>query len=163
MEFRGHDNVIEIVVFAPVVSHPAIREMAGITGVMREDKTKASANFIATGSRDKLIKIWDGHSGQCLKTLSGHDNWVRALVFHPNGKFLLSAADDKTIKIWDLKTGRCAKTIEAHDHFVTSMAWGRTTVTPTNTNGETGKDSEGRQVNVIATGSVDQKVKIWLP
>ena len=30
MEFRGHDHVIETVVFAPVAAYPAIRELAGL-------------------------------------------------------------------------------------------------------------------------------------
>jgi platelet-activating factor acetylhydrolase IB subunit alpha len=77
--------------------------------------------FIITGSRDKTIKIWSSN-GQLLKTLLGHDNWVRGIVVHPSGKYLLSASDDKTIKIWDLKTGRCAKTIEAHSHFISCIA-----------------------------------------
>lgn len=91
----------------------------------------------------------------------GHDNWVRALVFHPNGKFLLSASDDKTVRIWDLATGRCSKTIEAHGHFVTCMSWGRAVVSG-GTGGEGGEASRERQVNVLATGSVDQSVKVSL-
>lgn len=36
----------------------------------REDKLKPSpGNFVATGSRDKSIRIWDSGSGQCLKVL----------------------------------------------------------------------------------------------
>lgn len=31
MEFRGHDNAVEAVVFAPVYAYPAIRELAGVT------------------------------------------------------------------------------------------------------------------------------------
>lgn len=30
MDFRGHDNVVEVVVFAPIAAYPAIRELAGI-------------------------------------------------------------------------------------------------------------------------------------
>lgn len=30
MEFRGHDNDVEIVVFAPVTAYGPIRELAGI-------------------------------------------------------------------------------------------------------------------------------------
>ncbi|CAB5364318.1 unnamed protein product [Rhizophagus irregularis] len=101
------------------------------------------AQYIVTGSRDKTIKIWDS-TGQCVRTLVGHDNWVRGLVFHPTGKYLLSGSDDKTIKIWDMKTGRCTKTLEAHAHFVTCIAF------------NTGSP-------VVATGSVDQTVKIWAP
>ncbi|KAF8693126.1 Platelet-activating factor acetylhydrolase IB subunit alpha, partial [Rhizoctonia solani] len=148
MEMRGHENVVEAVVFAPVVAYAAIQELASIEG---GDKNKLPGQYVATCSRDRTIKIWSCATGQCLKTLAGHDNWVRALVFHPNGQLLLSACDDKTIRIWDLKTGRCTKTIEAHDHFVTSLAWGRADA------------GEGRRVNVCASGSVDQRVKIWLP
>lgn len=120
-----------------------------------------------TGSRDKSIRIWDAQTGQCLKVLNGHDNWIRALVFHPSGKYLLSASDDKTIRIWDLVQGRCSKTIEAHDHFVTCMAWGRAVIGGSNSGeGKDGKIVNGdkapevRRVNVLATGSVDQSVKV---
>ncbi|QRV89083.1 hypothetical protein RhiJN_17101 [Ceratobasidium sp. AG-Ba] len=148
MEMREHEHVVEVVVFAPVASYAAIHELASIES---SDRDKSPGQYIATGSRDKMIKIWSSATGQCLKTLAGHHNWIRALVFHPNGQLLLSASDDKTIRVWDLKTGRCTKTIEAHDHFVTSLAWGRADA------------GEGRRVSVCASGSVDQRIKIWVP
>ena len=52
---------------------------------------------------------------------SGHDNWVRGLVFHPGGKYILSASDDKTIRVWDTQNKRNHKTLQAHPHFVTSI------------------------------------------
>lgn len=69
------------------------------------------------------------------------------------------------MKIWELKTGRCTKTIDAHDHFVTCVAWGRTTVkSAPAANGATDKSGpEERRVNVMATGSVDNLIKIWAP
>ncbi|ODO05217.1 nuclear distribution protein PAC1 [Cryptococcus wingfieldii CBS 7118] len=172
MELRGHEHVVECAVFAPVNSYPAIRELAGLKANTR---AKAPGAFVATGSRDKTIKLWDALSGQLLRTFVGHDNWIRALVFHPTGKYLLSASDDKTIKVWDIATGRCAKTIDAHGHFVTCMTWGRATVGGSASgegegekkeavNGVEGKKEEPRRINVLATGSVDQTVKVstWL-
>ena len=96
---------------------------------------------------------------------SADDNWVRALVFHPSGKFLLSASDDKTIRTWDLVTGRCIKTLEAHSHFVTSMAWGRAPAPGAAAAGTNGLANGAtavvvQPINVLATGSVDQSVKI---
>ncbi|RHZ81437.1 hypothetical protein Glove_120g198 [Diversispora epigaea] len=144
MEFRGHDHVVECAIFAPADAIPYIREMIGLVVDQKDKKDQIlPGQYIVTGSRDKTIKIWDS-TGQCVKTLVSHDNWVRGLVFHPSGKYLFSASDDKTLKIWDMKTGRCSKTLEAHAHFVTCIAFNKTSP-------------------VVATGSVDQSVKIWAP
>nr|XP_031864168.1 nuclear distribution protein PAC1 [Kwoniella shandongensis]KAA5531240.1 nuclear distribution protein PAC1 [Kwoniella shandongensis] len=168
MELRGHEHVIECAVFAPIAAYGAIRELAGLGAATAGDaRAKTPGAFVATGSRDKTIKLWDAQSGQCLRTFVGHDNWIRALVFHPTGKYLLSASDDKTLRIWDLANGRCIKTIDAHGHFVTCMSWGRASVGggggevngDTKVNGTEGQ----RRINVLATGSVDQTIKIWTP
>ena len=64
------------------------------------------------------------------------------------------------------------KTVDAHGHFVTTLAWGRQSASissSSKTNGVDGNDKEAKAgeleklVNVVATGSVDQTVKIWLP
>ncbi|KAI0703560.1 miller-Dieker lissencephaly protein [Cytidiella melzeri] len=167
IEFRGHDNAVEVVVFAPVYAYPAIRELAGLTNV---DKHTRPGAYIATGGRDKVIKLWDTQNGQLIRTFAGHDNWVRALVFHPNGKFLLSASDDNSIRIWELKTARCFRTVDKpHGHFVTCLAWGRQRQgNAAEENGSTANGAKAsadaqKVVYVVATGSVDQSIKIWMP
>ena len=103
---------------------------------------KISGPFLASGSRDKSIKIWDVTTGQCLMTLVGHDNWIRGLSWHPGGKYLLSASDDKSLRIWDVAHKRCSKRLEAHAHFCTSIDF-------------------HRSHPYVITGSVDQTIKIW--
>jgi len=168
MELRGHEHDIEAVAFAPPAAYPAIRTLAGIAAT---ERSKQAGAYVATGSRDKTIKLWDTASGGMLRSLAGHDNWVRALVFHPSGKFLLSASDDKSIRVWDLASGRCIKTVEAHGHFVQCMAWGRATSggVPTGegseskANGSTKPAEAPKLINVVATGSIDQTIKVWTP
>jgi len=83
MEFRGHDHIIEIAVFAPVVAYPAIRELAGLPVRVHllwcrriplivfqaSDRSIKPASYITTASRDKTIKLWDCQTGQMLRNL----------------------------------------------------------------------------------------------
>ncbi|CAF9931542.1 MAG: protein with putative role during mitosis [Gomphillus americanus] len=164
--FLGHDHVIECCAFACPAAYP---HLASLAGLKKPPPTSSSGEFLATGSRDKTIKIWDSR-GTLIKTLNGHDNWVRALVWHPGGKYLLSASDDKTIRCWDLtQECKCVKTIdEAHNHFVSCMRWVPGVIKAPVTNGTTNgtiinKEEVGKESIrcVIATGSVDLSVRIF--
>lgn len=140
-DLRGHDNAVECAIFTPVAAYSHLRELTGQGKASTRDQP-LPGSYVLSGSRDKTIKLWDT-SGLCLHTFIGHDNWIRGLAFHPSGKFIISVSDDKTMKVWEVRTGRCTRTIEnAHEHFVTCVSFGRT-------NG------------VVATGSVDQSVKVW--
>lgn len=169
--FLGHDHVIECVAIAPPASYDFLSSLAGLK---KPPPPGSSAEFVATGSRDKTIKLWDAR-GTLIKTLVGHDNWVRGLIFHPGGKYLLSCGDDKTIRCWDLgQEGKCVKTVEdAHNHFVNAMRWAPSVIKEAQaplrngdaaaTNGTTAKKVEGTvQIRcVIATACVDMSVRVF--
>ena len=156
VEMRDHDHVVECVAWAPEAATQAVneaaRDAAGGDNKNRLVKFAASLHsssmslfsgsypgpFLASGSRDKSIRVWDVSSGQCLFSLVGHDNWVRGelltisrcphtnlatagITWHPGGKYLLSASDDKTLRVWDIAHRRCHKRLDAHNHFTTSI------------------------------------------
>lgn len=166
----GHENFNECCAIAPATSYQYLVPLTGL----KLSAAATTAEFMATGSRDKTIKLWDAR-GTCLMTLNGHDNWVRAVVFHPGGKYLLSVSDDKTIRVWDLsQEGKCVKTIsDAHDSFITCLKWVPGIVKDKPADGAGEKAAEGADAKskaagddvqircVIATGSVDQKLQIF--
>ncbi|KAK4132149.1 dynein regulator [Trichocladium antarcticum] len=168
----GHEHVVLCCAIAPTTSYAHLATMAGV----RKPAASSAVEFMATGSRDKTIRLWDAR-GTCLKILVGHDNWVRGLVFHPGGKYLVSVADDYTLRCWDLaQEGRCVKIIaDAHGHFVQCIRWAPSVVRDVPL--ANGVDGQGGEANgtpkkaaatgdaqircVLATGSVDLNVRIF--
>lgn len=156
-ELRGHEHVVECIAWAPDSSSQSIMEAAGIQSsnkmtngndskkqmvIQNAQQQRTSGPYLASGSRDKTIKVWDCTSLQLLFTLTGHNNWVRGLIFHPGGNFILSVSDDKTLRTWELRTKRNNKTLESHAHFVTSIDMHKT-------------------APFVVTASVDQSIKLW--
>lgn len=164
----GHEHYVECCAIAPATSY---QYLAPLAGLKKPPPASSTAEFMATGSRDKTIRVWDAR-GTCLLVLKGHDIWVRALVFHPSGKYLLSASDDKTVRCWDLsQDGKCVKVVsDVHERFVTCLRWAPPIVKQVaapaeGQNGDSTKaDATTLDVKnrcIIATGGVDTKLRIF--
>ena len=81
------------------------------SGCIRSIQVDEDSNKMITGSCDKTIKIFDLKSGECLKTLEDHKNWVTSILMIPNSKFI-SGSWDKKMKIWDLNSYECLSTLD---------------------------------------------------
>ena len=59
---------------------------------------------LASGSKDKTVRLWDTDTGDELAILRKHTGWTNALAFSPNGKRLASGSTDKMVQLWDTDT-----------------------------------------------------------
>jgi len=111
----------------------------------------ARANFVAVGTFDPDIEIWDLDTIDCMypnailgqggededpkkkkkkkkKSKKANDDYhvdaVLSLAANRHHRNLLaSSSADKTVKLWDLNTTKCAKSYSYHTDKVCSLAW----------------------------------------
>ena len=79
--------------------------------------------LLASGSRDKTIRLWDPHTGQHKATFTGHQNAVYSVAFSPDGKTLASGGEDETIRLWDVATGELLLTFAGHAGGVSNVMY----------------------------------------
>ena len=85
--------------------------------------------FVAAGSLDRSVRVWDSTTGYLVQRLEGpdgHKDCVYSIAFSPTGRELVSGSLDKTIKMWELAPqgsilpsitpngGKCIRTFEGH-------------------------------------------------
>ena len=69
------------------------------------------------------IDLWDTHTGEHKKTLTGHTGWVATIALSSDGNMLASGSGDTTIRLWDAHTGEHKKTLTGHTDVVKTVAF----------------------------------------
>ncbi|MDJ0549502.1 MAG: serine/threonine-protein kinase, partial [Microcystis sp. M49637_WE12] len=125
---------------SPPVS-PVDKTLTGHSGQVYSLAYSPDGRYLASGSSDKTIKIWETATGTELRTLTGHSMTVWSVAYSPDGRYLASGSLDKTIKIWEVATGK-VRTLTGHYMTFWSVAY----------------SPDGRY---LASGSSDKTIKIW--
>jgi len=154
----------------PVVLHrqnwQCVQTLKGHSSMVHAIAISPDGQFIASGSNDKTIKLWQLGTGKLVRQLgrwsSGHSNMVHSIAFSsisPNFSYqwesgksakvadlnwgiLASGSWDNTIKLWDINTGKEIRTLIGHTNWVNCVAF----------------SSDGK---FLASGSADCTTKLW--
>ncbi|KAG0032747.1 hypothetical protein BGZ81_010146 [Podila clonocystis] len=82
-------------------------DLKGHQGAVYSVQYSPNGKFLATGSFDKTVRIWDGSTNMNeLFVLKGHGLNISDLAWGYDSSLLLSAAYDKTCKLWDVESGK---------------------------------------------------------
>ncbi|MBN3868923.1 serine/threonine-protein kinase [Nostoc sp. JL33] len=143
-----------------------VQTLKGHSSMVHAIAISPDGQFIASGSNDKTIKLWQLRTGKLVRQLgrwsSGHSSMVHSVAFSPissklsyqgeSGKsariadlkwgVLASGSWDNTIKLWDVNTGKEIRTLIGHANWVNSVAF----------------SPDGK---FLASGSADCTIKVW--
>jgi len=62
----------------------------------------ADGEWIASGSYDKSIILWERASGKSVRTLHGHNGAIYDLDFDATSSLIATASADQTVKLWSI-------------------------------------------------------------
>ena len=137
----GHTSVVNSVVFSPDGN-----TIASGSGHLMGYEGKASAG--------EEVRLWNAHTGELIKTLTGHKEVVSSVAFSPDGNlivsgdwydwdgYLSSGTWSGEILVWDAHTGELRKTLTGHTGGVSSVAF----------------SPDGK---VLASGRTDGTILLW--
>ncbi|CAE7160488.1 unnamed protein product [Rhizoctonia solani] len=95
----------------------------GHTEVVQSVAFSPDGKSVASGSRDKTIRMWDAYSSSSIGgPLKGHSDWVWSVSYSPLGNLIASGSGDRTIRLWDTDTGQHSGTLQG-DHTFLSVAF----------------------------------------
>ena len=76
---------------------------------------------LASGSRDKTVRIWEVGARACVATLAGHTDVVETLAVLADGR-LASGARNGTVRLWDVGAATCVGVLDGHQGGVAVLA-----------------------------------------
>lgn len=90
--------------------------------VLALDMSPSNSRWLAYGSREHELVIYDIEKRQEVYRFKGHQNLIFKIAFSPSGNYIASASADHTVKIWDVRNSQMVADL-SHEGRVLSLAW----------------------------------------
>jgi Flp pilus assembly protein TadD len=97
-----------------------LRGHAGLVNAVAFHPTRP---YLASGSDDRTVKLWDLDTARTICTLSGHTGPVTGVAFSRDGQRLVSTSKDQTVRLWDPESGHPIRILGGHAGAVTAVAF----------------------------------------
>lgn len=113
--------------FVPRTDGPAVYDWAA-RRELRRSAGYLPAAISADGRRivaaqGQNLRLFDAHTGNELKSLSGHTDSIYSVAVSPDGRLAISGGGDSIVRLWDLGTGSEARKLTDHTERVLQVAF----------------------------------------
>jgi WD40 repeat protein len=127
-------NKLYGVAFSPNASYIALSGVGDAVWLMHRDNTKKidtsydvrlldattgpvisvamESQYLATGSMDGIVRLYDPGSGSLKRELTGHVGQVNRVAINSNETMVASAGKDGTVRVWETYSGRPLATLQ---------------------------------------------------
>ncbi|MEV5573384.1 serine/threonine-protein kinase [Spirillospora sp. NPDC052269] len=102
---------------------PPSSTLKGHSQGVRSVAFSPDGRFLASGSDDSTVMIWDVAAGRSVQTLRGHTSSVLGVAYSPDGRTVASSALDGTVRLWDAGTGTLKHTLPTDEFGVSGLAY----------------------------------------
>ncbi|KYC40002.1 hypothetical protein WA1_29020 [Scytonema hofmannii PCC 7110] len=134
----GHSDIVTSVSFGTTL----VETRHGSSLHSFSERGRQGGDFIiASGSRDKTVKLWRMDGG-LINTWNAHNGWVNSVTFSPDGKFLVSGGEDNVVKLWNVADAKLMRTFTGHTERITRVKF----------------SPDGK---IIASASGDKSINLW--
>jgi WD40 repeat protein len=156
-DFKGHKGYVDAVAFDAKTTRlfssgkGVIKEWdLSVRSAVLDDATAPlqavalsdNGKYLASGSADGTLRIYDEVSRRLLRSFVGHTRLVSSIAFSPDSLLAASGSYDHTIKLWNVADGMLVRTLTGHTDLVWSIAF----------------SPDGHR---IVSGSEDHTIRIW--
>jgi WD40 repeat protein len=69
------------------------------------------------------VQVWNVIDGSKASSYRGHEGWVRAIAWSPDGRRIASTSEDKAVQIWEVAKGKQIATYHGHADWVGIVMW----------------------------------------
>ncbi|KAH9423054.1 Katanin p80 WD40 repeat-containing subunit B1 [Dermatophagoides pteronyssinus] len=129
MSLNGHRTSIECVKFnqnediVGAGSASVIQTLTGHKTNVRCLDFHPYGHFLASGSFDTSIKLWDYRKKTCIITYKVHTKDVHCLKLSPDGRWLASGGNEGSVMLYDIVAGKMLAELKGHSSSVTDVVF----------------------------------------
>lgn len=88
-------------------------------------------SFISHIHSDNVITFFFLPISYCVKTFTGHREWVRMVRPNQDGTLIASCSNDQTVRVWVVASKECKAELREHEHVVECISWAPESAYPT--------------------------------